>query len=235
MYIQSKIRSSLIRWICVVLFTFNIGSVRSVIVHQNHTLNNTCQSVMHRGQQLYQCELNLKAKEASERLMIRFRQLQLNCSDTLSVYDSSNTFGTPAFKFTCEDNTESVGSIHSTNDSFTIEFITADELGFDSNDFNLIYASFTSSTNGCNGFVCKDENEYCIDRELQCDAVIHCSDGSDESDCERYDDHSNEVKLIALVSFVSFIILLGIIWLCAHTRNVMRNRAAIQRNGINNN
>lgn len=235
MYINLKIRLNLIRWICVALFALtNTGFVRSV-VHQNDLLNNTCRSIMYKGQVLYQCELNLKAKETSERLMLRFGQLQLNCSDTLSIYDSSNTFGTPAFKFSCENTTDSVGMIYSTKDSLSIEYITADELGFNSNDFYLIYASFNDSTNGCNGFICGDERKYCIYPELHCDGYTHCSDGSDESDCMKTDDHTDEVKLIALVCFVSFIILLGVIWLCAHTRKVMRNRAAIQRNGINNN
>lgn len=236
MHIDSKIRLSLLQWICVAVFTLtNTGFVRS-FVHQNYPSNNTCSTVMYKGQVLHQCELNLKANEASERLMLRFDHLQLNCTDIISVYDSSNTFGTPAFKFTCENNTDSVGMIYSTTDSLSLEYITADELGFDSNNFHLVYTSFKNSTDGCNdGFECRDENKYCISNYLRCDAVINCSDGSDESDCVVYDDHTGYVKLIALVCFVSFIVLLGIIWLCAHTRKVMRNRAAIQRNGINNN
>jgi len=36
----------------------------------------------------------------------------------------------------------------------------------------------------CHGFLCS--NRKCIDRDLKCDSVDHCFDGSDERSCSQY-------------------------------------------------
>ncbi|KAG4070711.1 hypothetical protein HA402_013631 [Bradysia odoriphaga] len=166
--------------------------------------------------------------------MINLNQFHLNCTDTIYIYDGPSVSGDPAYKLTCESKTGSV--IYSSNNSLSLELVTGNAAGFDTSDFYLAYTSFNGSENGCDGFVCQDENKYCIPELNMCDFYIHCSDGSDEGDtCLKYDDNGDTVKLIALVCFASFILLLGCIWLCAHTRKIMRNRAAIQRNGVVNN
>lgn len=157
----------------------------------------------------------------------------MNCTDTLYIYDGPTISGDPAFKLTCENKTGSV--VYSTSNSISLEYLTADDLGFNSNDFFLVYTSFNDSTNGCDGFTCGDENKYCISPELECDGWTHCSDGSDEVKCMIYDDSGDSIKIISIVCFASFILFLGIIWLCAHTIKLMKNRARIQREGIANN
>lgn len=234
MYFNSKIQSISIRCIWVIFFSLpNISFVRSVIVNQNITNNSTCQTITFNNDQMYQCDYTLYSKELSERIILNFNLLQLNCSDHLYIYDSANTSGDPAYILTCKNTTRSV--IYSTSNAVSLIYVTADYLGLNSKDFYLAYTSFNESTSVCDGFVCGDERKYCISGESHCDGYYHCSDGSDESDCMMYDDSDDKIKLIALVCFASFILLLGIIWLCAHTKKVMRNRAIIQRNGVVNN
>lgn len=183
---------------------------------------------------MYQCLLTLNTREPSERLMLNFNRLQINCSDTLYIYDSPHISGDPEYKLSCGNLSGTV--IYSTNNSISLEFVTADDLGFNSNSFYLAYTPFNDSSTGCDGFICK-EDALCIYEEFMCDGSDHCSDGSDEGDtclCHTCDDGDNRIKLIALVCFVSFILFLGIIWLCAHTRKMMRNRVVIQRNGVAN-
>lgn len=235
MYFNSKIQLNSIQWIWLILFSLlNLKFVRSVIVHQQIT-NSSCQIINYLKDQMYQCELTLYTTETSERIILNFNRLEINCTDTLYIYDGPNTLGEPTYKLTCDNKTGSV--IYSTNNSLSLEYVTADDLGFNSKDFYLVYTSFNDSSNGCDGFVCQDENKYCIFRESECDGYFHCGDGSDERDCRlSYDeDGGGRIKLIALICFASCIVLLGIIWLCAHTRKVMRNRAVIQRNGVTNN
>lgn len=238
MNFKSKIALSLFPWILVILVTFNIEFVRSVIVDQQ-IANSTCQPITYlKDQKMFKCELKLYSNHLSARLILNFNRLQLKCSDTFSIYDSSNISGDPRFNLTCENTTGSV--IYSTNNSLSLKFVTGDDLGFNSNDFHLVYTSFneTNIETYCDGFICRDENRCCISREFQCDGYYHCGDGSDESyDCMMSSDASDRerIRLIALICFASFILLLGTIWLCAHTRKLMRNRAVIQRNGVVNN
>lgn len=238
MCIDSKTKFRSIRCILVVLFALsNIKFVRSVIVSYGETINNTtCEAITYHEDRMYQCEFTLHANQfLSERLLLNFNKLQLKCSDTIYIYDSPNVSGDPTFTLTCENKTGIV--IYSTNDSILFELVTADPSRLHSEDFYLVYTSFTDSKNGCDGFVCKDGNKYCIPQEFRCNGYYHCEDGSDEGieDCMEYDDGDDRIKLITPVCVASFILLLGIVWLCAHTRKIMRNRAVIQRNGVTNN
>lgn len=234
MYFGTKNQLNLIRWCWVVLLALsNTKFVQSVIVGP-YPSNATCEAITYHKDQMYQCELTLSANAMPERLMVNFNRFHLNCTDTLYVYDGPSISGDPAFTLNCENQTD---TIYSTSNSLSLELVTTNELGFDSQDFYVVYTPFTESENGCDGFVCRDENRYCIPREYECDSYDHCSGGSDEgTNClSSYDDSGDMIKLIALVCFASFILFLGSIWLCAHTRKIMRNRAAIQRNGVANN
>lgn len=110
-------------------------------------------------------------------------------SQALYIYDGPIT-GDPAFKLTCANKTAPV--IYSTDNTISLEYITASDLGFNLNDFQLVYTSFNDSTNGCDGFICGDSNKYCTSQQLHCDGWTHCSDGSDEEDCAIYDDTTIE-------------------------------------------
>lgn len=231
MNFQSKIQSSLKRWslLLVILFSFNIGFARSVIVHQI-IANDTCPTTTYLNEQMYQCELTLHA-HPSQKLMLNFNQLELNCSDTLYVYDGPNVFGNPAFKLTCENDTGTM--IYSTTNSLTLEYLTADSLGFNSNDFLLAYAPFNDSLNDCDGFVCRFDGKYCISSEFVFDGYFHCEDRTDELSICFEGAVYDRIKLSKLIciAIASFILLLGIIWLCVHIRRkVIRNRAVINRN-----
>ncbi len=117
MSLCSKIKLRSIWWIWVVLFTFsNIKFVRSVIHGYEETKNITCDAVTYFKDPMYQCELTLHADQfpewrkparleskESSRLMLNFNYLQLNCTDTMYIYDGPNVSGEPAFRLTCEN------------------------------------------------------------------------------------------------------------------------------------
>lgn len=234
MYLNTKIRLNFLLWCWVAFFAVPNFKIVQSVIFRLETGNDTCEPITYSKEQMNQCVVTLRTNELSERLMLKFNQLQLNCTDTLFIYDGPSVTGSPAFELTCKNQTAPM--IYSTNNSVSLELITSNDLGFESKDFYLAYTPFNESKNGCNdGYVCQDENKYCIPGLYWCDGYYHCSDDSDEDvkgGCVKYDDGDDTIKLIALACFVGFLLLLGSIWLCAHTRKVMRNRAAIQRYGV---
>lgn len=231
MYFKSTIQLSLKRLFLLVIL-FYIGFVRSEIARQNITTD-TCQTTTYLNVQMYQCELTLHADDPWQKLMLNFNYLELNCSDTLYISEGSTVSEGAAFKLTCENETGTM--IYSSTDSITLKYVTADSLGFNSNDFVLAYAPFHDARNGCDGFVCKDDEKYCISSDFVFDRYFQCEDRTDElSLCLGLGVRYDRIRLVVYIciAVAGFMLLLGIVWICSYNE-VCRNRAVINRNDGN--
>lgn len=224
MYFDKKVQFNLITWCLLAIFAIhNVEFVQSVILRPTME-NATCEAVTYNTIEMYLCEANVTASEPYERVMINLDGFRMNCNDTLFIYGGPDTH--PVI-LTCRSKTNTV--IFSAGKSLSLTLNTTSEDGFNSTDFYLVYTPFKKSLFGCNdSYVCQDEYKYCIPKDYMCDGHLDCSNGSDEGmQCDM-----NTTKVIALVAFASFLVLLGLVWLCAHTRKMMRNREAIERNGL---
>ncbi|XP_064088462.1 uncharacterized protein LOC135202929 isoform X1 [Macrobrachium nipponense] len=132
-----------------------------------------------RGERNLKCVITFQTDSILQRFMLRFERLQLDCNDHLFIYDGAYAMGTYKADLSCRNTLQNVGTIYTQTNHVTLRYVT-DQWGPKENGFKLLITAFKDKKHTCLHFRCETTN-YCVDRELTCDNVNHCGDGSDES------------------------------------------------------
>ncbi|XP_067002496.1 uncharacterized protein loaf [Anabrus simplex] len=125
------------------------------------------------------CVITFQTHSILQRFMLRFDLLQLDCNDHLFIYDGAHAVGSYKSDLSCRNTKLTVGAIYTRTNFVTLKYVT-DGWGTESNGFKLVITAFKDKKLGCEDFRCNNR-EYCIDKDLVCDEVNHCGDGSDEA------------------------------------------------------
>ncbi|XP_026478714.1 uncharacterized protein LOC113385117 [Ctenocephalides felis] len=125
------------------------------------------------------CVITFQTHSVLQRFMLRFDILQLDCNDHLYIYDGAHAGGLHKADITCRNTKESVGIIFPRSNLVTLKYVT-DGWGTDSNGFKLVITALKEPKHACKDFRC-NTREFCIHKDLVCDGVDHCGDGSDEA------------------------------------------------------
>uniref|UniRef100_T1J4X9 CUB domain-containing protein n=1 Tax=Strigamia maritima TaxID=126957 RepID=T1J4X9_STRMM len=193
------------------------------------------------------CLITFHTDSVLQRFMLRFEELRLDCNDHLYIYDGTNTFGNYkvanflahfAVDLSCGHNKQSVGTIYTDSNQVSLKYVT-DGWVQEGSGFKLVLTAIKHATGLCLGFVCR--NNFCIDNDLLCDGVNHCSDNSDESSALALclDDSSNGnvlglgmnifIAIVVSIFSICFIFIVGVV-ICICRRQRLRAAAA----GANN-
>lgn len=132
-----------------------------------------------RGERNLKCVVTFQTDSILQRFMLRFERLQLDCNDHLFIYDGAYAMGSYKADLSCRNTLHNVGTIYTQTNHVTLRYVT-DQWGPKENGFKLLITAFKDKKHTCLHFRCETTN-YCVDRELTCDGVNHCGDGSDES------------------------------------------------------
>lgn len=132
-----------------------------------------------RGERNLKCAVTFQTDSILQRFMLRFERLQLDCNDHLFIYDGAYAMGTYKADLSCRNTLANVGTIYTQTNHVTLRYVT-DQWGPKENGFKLLITAFKDKKHTCLHFRCETTN-FCVDRELTCDGVNHCGDGSDES------------------------------------------------------
>ncbi|XP_073836810.1 low-density lipoprotein receptor domain containing lost and found isoform X2 [Musca autumnalis] len=125
------------------------------------------------------CIITFQTHSILQRFMLRFDMLQLDCNDHLYVYDGAHAVATPKIDISCRQTKQTVSSILTRTNFVTLKYVT-DNWGTDTNGFKLVITSVKDPKHTCKDFTC-ESNGFCINPDLLCDGINHCSDNSDES------------------------------------------------------
>ncbi|XP_034949526.1 uncharacterized protein loaf [Chelonus insularis] len=125
------------------------------------------------------CAITFQTHSILQRFMLRFDRLQLDCNDHLYIYDGAHAGNNFKADLSCRNTHLSVGAIYTRTNFVTLKYIT-DAWGTDSNGFRLVITAVKDLKHTCKDFRCT-LNEFCVDKDLVCDGVNHCGDGSDEA------------------------------------------------------
>ncbi|XP_037078520.1 uncharacterized protein LOC119099470 [Pollicipes pollicipes] len=128
------------------------------------------------------CQLTFQTEAILQRLMVRFDKLHLDCNDHLYIHDGAHAIsGNHKADLSCRNTKESVGTLYTRSNFVTLNYKT-DGWGTSRNGFKIVITAFKPVSKNqaaeCDGFVCQ---RHCISSHLQCDGVVHCPDGGDES------------------------------------------------------
>lgn len=132
-----------------------------------------------RGERNLKCVVTFQTDSILQRFMLRFERLQLDCNDHLLIYDGAYAMGAHKADLSCRNTLQNVGTIYTQTNHITLKYVT-DQWGPEDNGFRLLITAFKDKKHTCLHFRCETTN-FCVDRELTCDGVNHCGDGSDES------------------------------------------------------
>ncbi|XP_063851216.1 uncharacterized protein LOC135094781 isoform X1 [Scylla paramamosain] len=132
-----------------------------------------------RGERNLKCEVTFQTASVLQRFMLRFERLQLDCNDHLYIYDGAHVTEPHKADLSCRSTLQNVGTLYTKSNFVTLKYVT-DQWGPKDNGFRLLITAFKDKKHTCLHFRCETTN-FCVDRELTCDGVNHCGDGSDES------------------------------------------------------
>ncbi|XP_071531869.1 uncharacterized protein loaf isoform X2 [Panulirus ornatus] len=135
--------------------------------------------VVSRGERNLKCVVTFQTDSILQRFMLRFERLQLDCNDHLFIYDGAYAMGAYKADLSCRNTLQNVGTIYTQTNHVTLRYVT-DQWGPEKNGFKLLITAFKDRKHSCLHFRC-ETTAFCVDRELTCDGVNHCGDGSDES------------------------------------------------------
>uniref|UniRef100_A0A1B6DDM6 CUB domain-containing protein n=1 Tax=Clastoptera arizonana TaxID=38151 RepID=A0A1B6DDM6_9HEMI len=174
-----------------ILFIFTLGGVASE--NTNYHMQSLCKN--HFLQQLYRkidgavlhsqnernldCVITFQTHSILQRFMLRFDSLHLDCNDHLYIYDGAHAVGNFKSDLSCRNTKQAVGSIFTRTNFVTLRYVT-DGWGTDANGFNLVITAVKDPKHSCMDFRC-NLREFCIAKDLVCDGINHCADGSDEA------------------------------------------------------
>lgn len=169
-------------------------SFRSVLSeNKNYHMQSLCKN--HFLQQLYRkidgavlrsqnernldCVITFQTHSILQRFMLRFDMLHLDCNDHLYIYDGAHAVGTYKADLNCRNTKQAVGAIFTRTNFVTLKYVT-DAWGTESNGFTLVITAVKDPKHSCKDFRC-NLREFCIAKDLVCDGINHCADGSDEA------------------------------------------------------
>ncbi|XP_042206961.1 uncharacterized protein LOC121860792 [Homarus americanus] len=135
--------------------------------------------VVSEGERNVKCVVTFQTDSILQRFMLRFERLQLDCNDHLFIYDGAYDMGAHKADLSCRNTLQNVGTMYTQTNHVTLRYVT-DQWGPKENGFKLLITAFKDKKHTCLHFRCETTN-FCVDRELTCDGVNHCGDGSDES------------------------------------------------------
>ncbi|KAJ8669676.1 hypothetical protein QAD02_000935 [Eretmocerus hayati] len=124
------------------------------------------------------CGVTFQTHSIVQRFMLKFDRLQLDCNDHLYIYDGAHSVGNFKADLSCRNTMQSVGAIYTQTNYVTLKYVT-DAWGTDANGFRLIITAVKDPKHTCRDFRCTLK-EFCIGKDLVCDGIRHCEDGSDE-------------------------------------------------------
>lgn len=126
------------------------------------------------------CVVTFQTLTVLQRFMLRFDRLRIDCNDHLYIYDVANAVGPSRAHLSCRNTTEAFGVMFTGSNYVTLRYVT-DAWGTEINGFELLITAFKNqSVQSCFDFRCSYKN-HCISRDLICDGLNHCLDGSDET------------------------------------------------------
>ncbi|XP_076279943.1 uncharacterized protein LOC143208896 isoform X1 [Lasioglossum baleicum] len=125
------------------------------------------------------CTITFQTHSILQRFMLRFDQLQLDCNDHLYIFDGAHAVSTHKADLSCKNTDQTVGAIYTRTNFVTLKYVT-DSWGTKGNGFRLVITAVKDPKHTCKDFRCT-EKEFCIEKDLLCDGVNHCGDGSDEA------------------------------------------------------
>lgn len=156
-----------------------------------------------RNERNLDCIITFQTHSILQRFMLRFDELTLDCNDHLYIYDGAHAVGTHKADLSCRNTKQAVGAIFTRTNFVTLKYVT-DGWGTDQNGFDLVITAVKDPKHACTDFRCI-HGSFCIAKDLVCDGVSHCADGSDEllsSDCAR----GGEMGTIFGVSMTMFVV-----------------------------
>ncbi|XP_065210586.1 uncharacterized protein loaf isoform X2 [Planococcus citri] len=126
------------------------------------------------------CVVTFQTLTVLQRFMLRFDRLKIDCNDHLYIYDVANAVGPYKADLTCRNTTDAFGVMFTGSNYVTLRYVT-DAWGTEVNGFELLITAFKNqSVQTCFDFRCAYKN-HCISKDLICDGLNHCLDGSDET------------------------------------------------------
>ncbi|XP_074605154.1 uncharacterized protein LOC141858338 isoform X1 [Brevipalpus obovatus] len=124
------------------------------------------------------CTLTFQTEKVSQRFMLRFDDLRLDCNDHLYIYDGDGSAGPTKVHLTCRSTRDDMGKIVLGSNYVTLKYQT-DHWSQAGDGFTLVITATRDAPN-CPTYKCQ-YNNYCISTDLLCDGVDHCGDKSDET------------------------------------------------------
>ena len=151
------------------------------------------------------CTLTFQTELVSQRFMLRFDDLRLDCYDHLYVYDGDGFAGQSKVNLSCRSTRGDYGLIFFHSNYVTLKYQT-DQWSQSGDGFTLVITA-VRDTPDCRSFKC--HNTYCISYDLICDGVDHCGDNSDETNptfCLADEEETGSILGLPITVFIGLVI-----------------------------